>query len=131
MLSLLLAAALATAQSQLNCKDPQTQADMNICAGRDYEAADAAMARQWNIVVARMKLMDADLDRIHDKRPGYFAALLAGQRAWLKFRDSHCVVEGYYARGGSMEPLLINSCLEEVTKQRTQQLRALDKMYNE
>jgi len=89
------------------------------------------MALQYNIVAARMKQMDAGLDRTYDKRPGYFAAFLESQRAWLKFRDAHCVVEGYYARGGSMEPLMVNTCLEEVTKQRTEQLRSLDKMYNE
>ena len=104
---------------------------MTICSGRDLKASDAAMTRQYNVVAARMKLMDAELDRTYDKRPGYFAALLEGQRAWLRFRDANCITEGYFARGGSMEPMLVNSCLEELTKQRTEQLRSLDKMYQQ
>ena len=129
MLSLLIAAAVA-AQAEPDCKDPQTQADMNICSGRAFKVADAAMTVEYNAVVARMKKMDVGFDRGFDTRPGYYAALLDSQRAWLKFRDAECVVEGYYARGGTMEPLMVSSCLEEVTKQRTEQLSSLDKMFD-
>ena len=129
MLSLLIAAAVA-AQQQPDCKDPVTQQDMNICSARDFRAADALMNREYEVVVARMKKMDQTLDRTIDSRPGYYQALLDSQRAWLKFRDSYCVVEGYYVRGGSMEPMVVSSCYEELTKQRTEQLRNLDKMYD-
>jgi uncharacterized protein YecT (DUF1311 family) len=130
ILPILLAAAVA-AQQQPNCKDPETQSDMNICSARDFRAADAAMSRQYDVVVARMKQMDTSSGGTYDDRPSYFAALLESQRAWLKFRDSYCVVEGYYARGGTMEPLLVNTCLEQVTKQRTDQLLELYKIYSE
>jgi len=127
----ILFAAAAAAQQQPNCKDPQTQSDMNICAGLDFKAADAEMTRAYDAAASKMKQMDATLDRTYDDRIGYFAALLQSQRDWLKFRDSYCVVEGYYARGGSMEPMLVSGCLEQVTKQRTDQLRSLIKMYED
>ena len=129
ILALLLAAAVA-AQQQPDCKDPETQADMNICAGRAFKAADAVMNRAYDVVVARMKRLDKSVDRTYDDRPGYYAALLDSQRAWLKFRDSYCVVEGYYVRGGTMEPMVVSGCYEELTKQRTEQLQELDKMYD-
>ena len=133
MLSLLIAAAAAVAaqpQPQLDCKDPQTQSDMNICSGLAFKAADAVMTSAYEIVVARMKKMDKGFDRTYDSRPGYYQALLDSQRAWLKFRDSYCVVEGYYVRGGTMEPMVVSGCYEQLTKQRTEQLRELDKMYD-
>ena len=131
MLSVFMFVAAAAAQQAPDCTDPQTQADMNICSARSYRAADALMSRQYEAVAARMKKMDSNLDQTYDDRPGYFAAFLDSQRAWLKFRDAHCIVEGYYARGGTMEPLLVNTCFEELTKQRTEQLQSLDKLFNE
>ena len=131
MIGLLLAAAVAAQpQPETDCKDPQTQSDMNICAGRAFKAADAVMNRAYDVVVERMKRLDKSVDRTYDDRPGYYAALLDSQRAWLKFRDSYCVVEGYYVRGGTMEPMVVSACYEELTKQRTEQLQELDKMYD-
>ena len=115
---------LAAAVQQPNCADPDTQTDMTLCAGRDYKAADAALNAQWKITYAKMKAWDAE-GLSNDGRPGHAPVLLDGQRAWLKYRDAHCVSEGYYARGGSMEPMLVSRCLAELTKKRTEQLREL------
>jgi uncharacterized protein YecT (DUF1311 family) len=129
---MILVAALAlaaAAEEEPNCKDPRWQSEMNACAYIEYEKADAAMNAVWKPLLAIMKDRDKDFDRGGDGRPGYIAALLAGQRVWLKFRDAHCVSEGYFARGGSMEPMVINGCLQEVTKARTKQLQDLLEMY--
>ena len=119
----------AAAEEEPNCKDPRWQSEMNACAYIEYERADAAMNAVWKPLLAIMKDRDKGFDRKGDGRPGYVAALLDGQRVWLKFRDAHCVSEGYFARGGSMEPMVINGCLQEVTKARTKQLQDLLEMY--
>jgi uncharacterized protein YecT (DUF1311 family) len=119
MFSILTAAAVVATQPQPNCKDPQTQMEMNTCSSEAYKIADAAMSRQYNIVAARMKRMDAETE------PGYFAALLESQRAWLKFRETQCSFEGYLVRGGTAEPLMVNGCLEQLTKKRTEDLKSL------
>lgn len=127
---LIAAFALAVAaEEEPNCKDPQSQSEMTVCTYIDYEAADAAMNAKWKPLLAIMKDRDKDFERAGDSRPGYVAALLRGQRAWIKFRDAHCVSEGYSARGGSMEPMAINGCLEAVTRERTKQLHDLLEMY--
>lgn len=124
ILSLLLAAA-APANPDWNCTDPQAQQEMNWCAAQEYAKADAALNAQWKKTAAAMKERDSDLDRSHDTRPGHFDTLLAAQRAWLTYRDKHCASEGYYARGGSMEPLLVGTCKVRLTQARTQQLKDL------
>ena len=129
MLGFAIAAALAAAQ-QPNCQLPQTQSDFTFCSGKDFVSADTMLNQQWIATAAAVKKSDKGLDRTHDKRTGYYAALLDGQRAWIKFRDAHCVSVGYIARGGSMEPMLVNNCLEELTKARTKQLKILMEMYN-
>ena len=113
---------LLSAAASAVCDDPQTQTDMNICAQNNYAAADKELNAQWTITVKRMKEYDSTLDRRHDTRPGYFETLLKAQRAWLGYRDAHCASAGYYARGGSLESLLVSSCKAQLTRERTAQL---------
>lgn len=121
MITMLMLLAAASVGPGPNCKNPMTQTDMNICAGSQARAADRDMAREYNRATIRMRRMGK----------AYADALLTSQRAWLKFRDAECVVEGYAARGGSMESMLRSSCFEDVTQARTKQLRDLVKSYND
>ena len=52
-------------------------------------------------------------------------ALVTAQRAWVAFRDANCALSGFQARGGSMEPMLISSCLAEMSGKRAEELRQL------
>jgi len=119
---LLLAAAPA-----LNCGDLDRadQATLNMCAYRDFQRADAALNAEWSRVVTEVKQRDRDLDRSYDRQPGWFDTLLAGQRAWLTFRDKHCELESFQARGGSMQPMLASGCKAALTEARTRQLKSL------
>ncbi len=121
---MLLTLLLATATAQGGCADATTQADMNRCAQAALRRADAAMTREWQASYARMKANDA-ADTSRGGGFGYAAAALASQRAWLKFRDTQCVLEGGRYAGGSMQPLVRTNCLERLTKERAQQLRDL------
>lgn len=109
----------------VDCGKAITQMDMNRCAGDDFAAADAALNAQWEVTAADMRERDALTQSLDDGRPGYFAQLLAAQRAWLAFRDAHCASAGYAARGGSMEPMLVAMCRTQLTRQRTSQLQDL------
>lgn len=121
---LMVAAAQASAEPPYpNCADPVTQSDMRFCAARDYEAADVELNRQWRITSDHMKAADATSPGTPGK--GYFAVLLDAQRAWLKFRDTHCISAGYRARGGSMQPTLVALCRIYLTQERTLQLKLM------
>ncbi|WP_296718674.1 lysozyme inhibitor LprI family protein [Erythrobacter sp.] len=110
-----------------NCDDPQVQQEMNWCAARDFEVADERLNSQWKETAAAMKARDASFVEYagDDTREGYFESLLEAQRAWLRYRDAHCRLEGYYARGGSLEPLLVSTCKARLTRMRTDELREL------
>jgi uncharacterized protein YecT (DUF1311 family) len=115
--ALLIAAAglpvsLAAQEPELDCRDPRTQTDMNLCAANDYRAADAEMNR----VYARLR---AALDA--EARP----RLVEVQRAWLRFRDLQCEFEASGYEGGSMQPFLRSSCLAALTTERTRQLAGM------
>lgn len=122
---LLLTAGAALAQdAQPNCKDPQTQADMTQCAGLAAEKADKALNAQYKKTRASQVAFDADSS---DDMKGAEKALIAAQRAWIAFRDSQCISEGFQAHGGTMEPMLIAACTERMTIARTEELKALEK----
>ena len=125
MIFALVLAAGGPADAPWDCKEPMPQQEMNYCAAVEYDKVDAALNVQWKLTAAAMKQRDDGRDATYDQRPGYFATLLDGQRAWLKYRDAHCRSEGYYARGGSLESLLVSTCRTKLTEQRTQQLQFL------
>jgi uncharacterized protein YecT (DUF1311 family) len=110
------------AAQQPDCRDPQTQAAMNICAGRDHEAADRDLNRVYRELRAVLQERDRELG---PRLGGIEAALVAGQRGWIAYRDGHCAVAGSEARGGTMEPLLVITCKAELTRHRTQELNEL------
>lgn len=102
-----------------------SQSGLNVRAGGDFTAADAAMNVQYRATVAAMRKMDG-VDA-PDAKSGlsYQGALLASQRAWLAFRDAECLAEGYHFRGGSAQGMAVEDCKATLTQARTAQLKAL------
>jgi len=107
----------------------QTQMQMDQAADAAFRRADAAMNAQYRATMAQMKRMDEDTPP-HPPDPSFEAALLTSQRAWLKFRDAECLVEGYQYRGGSAEPMAAAQCLATITEQRTKQLKTVANFWN-
>ena len=117
-----LAASPAFADDAPDCTSPQTQADMTICAGKDYEKAD----KQLNAEYQKLRKLLTERDKAANADgKGATDALVTAQRAWVAFRDANCALSGFQARGGSMEPMLISSCLAEMSGKRAEELRQL------
>jgi uncharacterized protein YecT (DUF1311 family) len=95
-----------------DCESQDTQTDMNICSYRDYLRADIALNQTWQELAANRPASDLALHR-------------DAQRKWLAYRDAQCLAEnGRREDSGTIWPLLQNSCLEDITNKRTQELRA-------
>ena len=123
---LLLAAAPAVEE---DCGDLPQQ-PMNLCFLREFERTDAEMNAQWALTSKVLKDADREIDRKWDRQPGYFETLLAAQRAWLTYRDQHCLGESFEARGGTLAPTLHSTCKTALTRERIKQLKALAGMEN-
>jgi len=112
-----------TAQAQeVDCKSPQTQLAINICAGRDFEAADATLNTEYAKARNYMKSIDGNLPA---QEKGAAKALLEAQRAWITYRDLACTAEGFVVKGGSMEPMVISECKTRLTRHRIDDLQQL------
>ena len=112
---------ITTSAQDWNCTDWDNlpQQGMNYCSGLEFDKADAELNTMWKTVMPRLKQWDAELE-ISDT--GYANAVLEAQRAWIAFRDTQCTAEGFQVHGGTMQPLIINSCLAKMTRARTKQL---------
>ena len=96
---------------QPNCKNPQTQTELNICSGVDYQQADKQLNQVYNQV----------RDKLSANRR---QQLIVAQRAWISFRDADCKFARSAVEGGTMAPLIFNNCLQDMTKKRTLELNS-------
>jgi uncharacterized protein YecT (DUF1311 family) len=92
------------------CTNPQTQVEMNPCAGNAFKAADAALNQVYQRLAAKLD----DNEKVQLKE---------AQTAWLKYRDSNCEFVADQYKGGSIRPMIHGYCLANVTKKRTSELR--------
>ena len=118
--SAILVWSLAASAQQVNCNNPQTQTEMNICAGEALRAADGDLNTDYRMARDEMRRMDSYLE---GDMKGAAKALLTAQRAWIKYRDAACDAEGFTVRGGTMESMIIATCQERLTRQRSEDLR--------
>jgi len=129
ILALFYLAAAVAEDPPVDCDNQRYQVEMNHCAGKAYEVADATLNAQWKLTAAEMRTRDKMIDRRYDSQPKHYDTLLAAQRAWLTYRDQQCLVESFAARGGSMAPMLHSGCMERLTEARTAELKALVEEY--
>lgn len=125
---LLLAAIPATAQDNpWNCGEPANlpQQGMNMCAYEDWQTADRALNVVWPKVKAWAEATDTSTAEWRPELANAEDNLLKAQRAWINYRDGHCETEGMKYAGGSIVPLIVNSCKASLTRQRTEELLLL------
>lgn len=117
---------MALAMAAAGCGDLPNQMAMNECQSRAADLADRRMNEAW--ISTKRIMQKADAERTTGESsagPGYAAALLSSQRAWLVFRDAECRVESYEWRGGTMQPYTDSQCRSQLTQERTKQLKDL------
>ena len=102
--------ARAQDDEQVDCKNAMAQHDMNICADRDFQAADRNLNSTYKSVMARLDV------------PGR-ERLRAEERGWIVRRDKECNAEAAEERGGSIYPMVLSECLMEKTKARIKVLK--------
>jgi uncharacterized protein YecT (DUF1311 family) len=99
------------------CANPLTQMEMNHCAGKAFQAADATINQVYRKLVSMLD-------------EGEKAQLKEAQVAWLKYRDTNCEFVADQYKGGSIRLQIQATCLKDMTKARTTQLKAQIKERN-
>lgn len=93
----------------LDCKNPQTQTDMNMCAAHDLDRETQKINKTYNTVRAKLSSkQQQDLKEV--------------QLAWIKFKDLACKFEASGVEGGSVYSMILSGCLTAKTIQRNKEL---------
>ncbi|ESY70196.1 MULTISPECIES: lysozyme inhibitor LprI family protein [Mesorhizobium] len=108
---LVLLAGTSIVRAQECDRSDDSQQMMNICAGEDYQAADARLNAAYQDLISSD---DADGKRL----------LQVAQRAWITFRDAECAHSTAASAGGSIHAMAVSQCLTRLTDDRTRQLAA-------
>ncbi len=96
---------------QPNCKNPQTQSELNICSAVDYQRAD----KQLNLIYNQVRNLVSANHR---------SQLIIAQKAWISFRDADCKFAQSAFAGGTIAPLITNNCRTDLTKKRVSELNS-------
>lgn len=88
----------------------QTQGAMNRTAGKAAESADAAMNVSYKKLMAVLSVSER-------------ASLKKAQLAWLKYRDAEADFLSLRSQGGSVHSMVQNQNFEQITRQRTKELK--------
>jgi uncharacterized protein YecT (DUF1311 family) len=97
-----------------DCSGLTVQMELNQCAGANYEAADAALNKLYR------QQMAGETDSGTKQR------LTEAERAWIAYRDKECAYQiGPQQEGGSIWPMEMSNCLEEMTAARIRELTKL------
>ena len=97
---------------QPNCKNPQTQLELNQCADLKAKTTDRRLNKVYRQVQVKYKGNENE------------NLLIDAQLIWIKYRDSACSFSSSRFKGGSIAPLVYSNCIERLTKQRADELES-------
>lgn len=102
----------ANAVWALDCRNPQTQTEINQCGSSDLERETKKINKTYNDYRAKLN-------------PAQKQDFKEVQLAWIKFKDLSCKFEASGAEGGSMYSMVLSGCLAAKTAQRNKEIEAL------
>lgn len=110
----------AAGEMAVDCNDIRNTHESNVCAERDFQAADASLNEVYKRVLAH--IAENGGDKPYDSRT-WSEAMKASQRAWVAFRDADCkgVVPIEWS-GGTGTSAAVLGCMTSKTKERIREL---------
>ncbi|MBJ7550217.1 lysozyme inhibitor LprI family protein [Marinomonas ostreistagni] len=103
----------AATENSVDCNDPYTTPDINYCAGKELEGAEATMKQYFK---ASLKRQEEDIEVVD--------AIKLSQHDWLQYRESYCDAIYSQWREGTIRGVMYLSCKKQLTQQRTHTLWA-------
>lgn len=107
----------------LDCEHISVSEQIDRCARQDKDRADAALNQSYQALLVRVhNLYPSSLLQEQE----YLGKLKNAQRAWIKYRDSTCVLEAFEVEPGKPAHVtLINRCVTRLSNERTRYLDQL------
>jgi uncharacterized protein YecT (DUF1311 family) len=113
--------AMAEEEPKVDCANATSTYEMNFCANKDFEKADAELNKVYKQALAHV---EKNAGSPPYDRKAWEAALRASQRTWVAFRDADCkdltAMEWQGGTGGTSAEM---GCMTQLTTARTKDLR--------
>jgi uncharacterized protein YecT (DUF1311 family) len=94
------------------CRNVAITIAMENCFDKAYKAADTGLNQTYSQISKVLQ-------------PNDLKQLKVAQRLWIQFRDATCTAESNLYNGGTASAPAYSACLEELTRQRTADLKAI------
>jgi uncharacterized protein YecT (DUF1311 family) len=94
------------------CRNVAVTLAMENCFDKAYKAADRGLNQTYSQISKVLQ-------------PDEFEQLKVAQRLWIQFRDATCTAESNLYKGGTASAPAYSACLEELTRQRTVDLKTI------
>src|SRR5690349_8976218 len=126
-LTIALCGAAKAAEPVPNCKDPQSNLEMKMCASRELTAAEGELKIAFDnaLKAAEEQYASVRSQPGFETMPNMPEELRKAERAWEAFRDLNCGYQTLVYYGGKMAWLAVTGGLLDMTKTRTKELRDL------
>src|SRR5882757_6492282 len=92
------------------CRNVAVTLAMENCFDKAYKAADSGLNQTYSQISKVLQ-------------PDELEQLKMAQRLWIQFRDATCTAESDLYKGGTASAPAYSACLEELTRQRTADLK--------
>lgn len=111
------------------CSDAMPEEKAAQCAAIMFAHADTQLNQTWRTTADIWRAKDAEMDGTsssqNSDRRGYFEHLLAAQRAWIAYRDAHCMAKSYTAVALTYTSDANFGCKINASQRRNQELEAM------
>jgi uncharacterized protein YecT (DUF1311 family) len=94
------------------CRNVAVTLAMENCFDKAYKAADRGLNQTYSQISKVLQ-------------PDELEQLKVAQRLWIQFRDATCTAESNLYKGGTASAPAYSACLEELTRQRTADLKTI------
>ena len=95
------------------CNRLEKQQDLNQCYAKELRHSEQAVDEAYKTIVDRL-----------EGRPDAAMALELAEEAWKVYRDAECLFSASGSVGGSVYPMLLSECKDELTRARLARLNA-------
>ena len=101
-----------------SCDNAVSDPEINECASKDFDRADAALNHSYKKVLADLDALGKDMSEAVQAKH----ELIAAQRQWVAFREADCNAVFTLNKGGTVRTLMYLSCMSSHAAQRTKEL---------
>ena len=92
------------------CENTSTQMEMSECVGKALQKDDGALNALYGQIQRRLK-----------PEPDTAKLFTSTQRAWVSFRDAECNFATSLSVGGTIHPMMVNMCMDQMTLKRIEE----------